>query len=102
MTDPELIGPVQGSTSVESGIQRDRVRPLPYDLLKEASKRLEIMSLVGAGLWVFGTVGDRIALLAMPHGNRIWHPGQTTDIIAATGVFASLALFIYVRKGDRD
>jgi eukaryotic-like serine/threonine-protein kinase len=102
MTDPELIGPVQGSTSDESGIQRDRVRPLPYDLLKEASRRLEIMSLVGAVLWVVGTVGDRIALLAMSHGNRIWLHGKTTDIIAATSVLASLALFFYIRKGDRD
>src|SRR6185436_16158772 len=102
MTDPELIGPVQGSTSVESGIQRDRVRPLPYDLLKEASRRLEIMSLVGAVLWVIGTVGDRIALLAMTHGNRIWLHGQTTDIIAATSVLASLALFFYIRRGDRS
>jgi len=102
MTDRELIGPVQGSTSVESGIQRDRVRPLPYDLLKEASRRLEIMSLVGAVLWVIGTVGDRIALLAMTHGNRIWLHGQTTDIIAATSVLASLALFFYIRRGDRD
>jgi serine/threonine-protein kinase len=60
------------------------------------------MSLVGAVLWVVGTVGDRIALLAMTHGNRIWLHGQTTDIIASTSVLASLALFFYIRKGDRD
>jgi hypothetical protein len=60
------------------------------------------MSLVGAVLWVIGTVGDRIALLAMTHGNRIWLHGQTTDIIAATSVLASLALFFYIRRGDRD
>ena len=102
MTDPQLIGPVDSSTSVEPGIPRDRVRPLPYDLLKEASRRLEIMALLAAMLWVFGTVGDRIALLALTHGNRIWLHGQTTDIIAAISVLASLALFFYIRKGDRD
>jgi eukaryotic-like serine/threonine-protein kinase len=60
------------------------------------------MSLLAAIQWVFGTVGDRIALLAMTHGNRIWLHGQATDIIAAISVLASLALFFYIRKGDRD
>ena len=102
MTDPQLIGPVRGSTSAEPGISRDRVRPLPYDLLKEASHRLEIMSLLAAVLWVLGTVGDRIALLAMTHGNRAWLHPQSTDIIAGISVAASLGLFFYIRSGDRD
>ena len=102
MTDPHLIGPVSGSTPAEAGISRDRGRALPYDLLKEASKRLEIMSLVAAALWVLGTVGDRLALLAMTHGDRKWLHGQATDVIAGISVFASLALFFYIRKGDRD
>ena len=102
MTDPHLIAPVSGSTPAEPGISRDRGRALPYDLLKEASKRLEIMSLVAAALWVLGTVGDRIALLAMAHGNQIWLHGQATDVIAGISVIASLALFFYIRKGDRD
>ena len=102
MTDYQLIGPVPGGTSAEPGIARDRVRSLPYDLLKEASKRLEIMSLLAALLWVLGTVGDRVALLAMSHGNRIWLHGQATDIIAAISVAASLGLFFYIRSGDRE
>jgi eukaryotic-like serine/threonine-protein kinase len=102
MTDPQLIVPVPGSSSAEPGISRDRVRPLPYDLLKEASRRLEIMSLLAAVLWVLGTVGDHLALLAMTHGNRIWLHGQATDVIAGTSVLASLALFFYIRKGDRE
>lgn len=102
MTNPHLIAPVDGSTPAEAGISRDRGRALPYDLLKEASKRLEIMSLLAAALWVLGTVGDRIALLAMTHGNRIWLHGQATDVIAGISVLASLALFFYIRRGDRD
>src|ERR1043166_595712 len=93
-----LIAPVPDSPGVVPGTSRRRPRPLPYDLLKEASRRLEIMSLLAAMLWVLGTVGDRIALLAMTHGNRIWLHGQTTDIIAAISVLASLALFFYIRK----
>src|SRR2546427_217339 len=100
MTDPQLIGPVAGSTPVEPGISRDRVRAIPYDLLQESSKRLEIMSLLAASLWVLGTLGDRIALLAM--GNPIWKQWQPTDVIAGTSVLVSLALFFYIHKGDRD
>src|SRR5882724_12985887 len=102
MTDPQLIGPVAGTTPADSGLSEERVRSLPYDLLKEASRRLKIMSLLAAALWVLGTVGDRIALLAMTHGNRIWLHGQATDVIAGISVLASLALFFYIPRGDRD
>jgi serine/threonine-protein kinase len=60
------------------------------------------MSLIGAVLWVLGTVGDRLALLTMTHGNRIWLHGQAIDVIAGISVLASLALFFYIRKGDRE
>lgn len=102
MPDTQFVGPIPDPTPVDSGPVPDRVRDLPYDLLKDASKRLEIMSLLAAVLWVLGVAGDRIALLSMSHGNRMWLHGQQTDIIAGTGVFASLALFFYIRKGDRD
>ena len=102
MTDPQLIGPGAGSTPADSEISQNRVSSLPYDLLKEASRRLEIMSLIAASLWVLGTIGDRIALLAMSHGDRTWLHPQATDVIAGVSVAVSLALFFYIRKGDRD
>lgn len=100
MTNSQLIGPVPGSTPAEAGTSRGHARSLPYDLLKEASRRLEIMSLLAAALWVLGTVGDRLALRAM--GNPIWSQWQTTDVIAGSSVLFSLALFFYIRTGDRD
>jgi hypothetical protein len=102
MTDPQLIDPGSSSTPADPDISRDRVRSLPYDLLKEASRRLEIMSLIAASLWVLGTIGDRIALLAMSHGDRTFLHPQATDVIAGISVLASLALFFYIRRGDRD
>ncbi len=102
MTDPQLIEPGTGSTPADPDISRDHVRALPYDLLKEASRRLEIMSLIAASLWVLGTIGDRIALLAMTHGDRTWLHPQATDLIAGVSVLVSLALFFYIRQGDRD
>jgi len=102
MTNSQLIGPAPESTPAESEVSRGRVRSLPYDLLKEASRRLEVMALLGAALWVLGTVGDRVALLVMSHGNPIWMRWQPTDVISITSVLVSLALFFYIRKGDRD
>jgi hypothetical protein len=102
MRDTQLVGPVAGATPADSGVSQDRVRSLPYDLLKEASRRLEIMSLVAASLWTLGTLGDRIALLAMTHGDRRWLHWQPTDAISGVSIVVSLALFFYIRRGDRD
>jgi serine/threonine-protein kinase len=102
MTDTQFVGPIPDSTTADDGLTRGRVRDIPYDLLKDASKRLEIMSLLAAVLWVLGVTGDRIALLFMTHGNRVWLHPQQTDIIAGTAIAASLALFFYIRNSDRD
>jgi len=102
MRDTQLVGPVAGATPADSGVSQDRVRSLPYDLLKEASRRLEIMSLVAASLWTLGTLGDRIALLAMTHGDRRWLHWQPTDVISGVSIVVSLALFFYIHRGDRD
>lgn len=58
------------------------------------------MALLAAVLWVLGTVGDRLAMRAMR--NPLWNQWNPTDVIALIFVFASLALFFYIRKGDRD
>src|SRR5205085_11744595 len=102
MTDPHLIAPMAGTTPADSQISEERISSLPYDLLKEASRRLKILSLIAAALWILGTVADRIALLAMTHGNPIWLQWQATDVIAILSVAASLALYFYIQKGDRD
>jgi eukaryotic-like serine/threonine-protein kinase len=102
MPSSQLIGPVPESTPAGAGISPARSRPLPYDLLKDASKRLEIMALLAAALWTLGTLGDRIALLAMNHGDPIWLRWQPPDAISVGSVVLSLGLFFYIRKGDRD
>lgn len=100
MTDPQFIGPLDGHTPAEPGVSQGRVRSLPYDLLKEASRRLEIMCILAVALWTVGTALDRFALVTM--GGQMWRHWQATDAIAAVCVFASLALFFYIRRGDRD
>jgi len=100
MTNSHLIGPVPDSTP--AGLSGRSRRALPYDVLKDASKRLEIMALLAAALWILGTIGDRIALVAMNHGDMSWLRWQAPDVISVSSVVISLALFFYIRLGDRD
>ena len=59
---PKFIPPPIDATPAEAAVARGRPRPLPDDFLREASARLGIMSLVGAGLWVVETVLGRLAM----------------------------------------
>ncbi len=101
MPNPHLIAPVPSSTTGEAGLLRGHSRALPDDLLKEASRRLGIMSLLATVLWVIATVLDHLVLRAMSHGDPRWTRFQTTDAIAGVCALASLALFFYLRRDDR-
>ena len=101
MTNSHLIGPVPESTPAGMGSSRPGGRSLPFDLLKDAKKRLEIMSLLAAALWILGTLGDRFALLAMTR-DRTWLHWQPTDVITISGVVISVGIYLYLRKGERD
>ncbi len=101
MPNPRLIGPTR-STPPDLAVLRADPRALPDDLLREASRRLGIMSLIGAVLWVVGTVLDHLAVRAMSHGDPRWLDFRTPDTIAVLSVVASLSLFFYTRKADRN
>jgi len=61
------------------------------------------MSLLGAILWVLGTVFYHLALRALaPPGNTSWIQLSPTDTIAAASAIVSVALFLYTRKTNRD
>ena len=98
MPKPQVIGPVPLITPSARG-QR---RALPDDLLREASRRLGIIALLGAGLWAIGTIMDHFADWAMSHWDPRWLDLHTPDAIAGATVLVSLALFFYARKNDRD
>ncbi|PYS20102.1 MAG: serine/threonine protein kinase [Acidobacteria bacterium] len=102
MPNPHFVGPVPASTPAESGISRGNVRALPYDLLREAARRLGIMSLLAAALWVLTTVLDHLAIRATSPGDPRWMQPLTSDAIAGASTLVSLALFSYTRKDNRD
>ena len=77
-------------------------RDLPPDLLRDASRRLAIVSLVAAGLWAAGFTLGHLALWATnPLDPHSWELGAP-DAMAAGSIVASLVLFAYVRGRDRD
>ena len=99
--DPHLIGPIARPTP-SKGTSTRSPRPLPDDLLRDASLRLGVMSLVSAGLWTFATLLGHLALRSMTHGDSQWLQVDVPDAIAASSVAASLLLYFYTRKPDHD
>jgi tRNA A-37 threonylcarbamoyl transferase component Bud32 len=71
---------------------------LPDDVLRQASRRLGIMSFLIALLWTLGWALDRLAVRALLHGDPEWYRTGPTDAFSAGGVALSLALFLYSRK----
>ena len=102
MSDPHLIGPGAVSTPADIRKQRGRTRELPKDLLREASLRLGIMSLLGAVLWVVGvTLGHLAARSLYPDSSR-WRELDITDGIGLVSVIVSLGLYAFIHRRDRD
>ncbi|PYO45988.1 MAG: serine/threonine protein kinase [Gemmatimonadetes bacterium] len=102
MTDPHLIGPPPVSTPTELRLRRRGARELPDDLLKAASVRLGIMSLLAAALWVVAVAFGHIAAHAIYPDSSRWMQFDITDGIAAASVIVSLALFAYTRRSKRS
>jgi eukaryotic-like serine/threonine-protein kinase len=83
-------------------VSQDPHRPLPEDLLRDASRRLGIMALIAAVLWVLGTIFGRIAWGALHPEAQIWRQLSGNDVIAITAAGISVALFLYTQRRDRD
>jgi serine/threonine protein kinase len=73
----------------------DTPSALPTDLLSEQVERLVLFSAVGAGLWTFGIVLDRLVIPQLPGGvpYPVWKP----NLIEGLGVAVSIAMFLYAR-----
>jgi eukaryotic-like serine/threonine-protein kinase len=100
--DPPLIGPVAGSTPARPGGRRARRRPLPADLLRDASRRLGVVSLVAGALWAVATALWHVAFHALSHDEVRWLGLGVPDLIAAVCVLASVLLYFYTRRSDGD
>src|SRR4051812_44733277 len=99
MRNTQLIGLPARDTPAELKSSAGRPRPIPSDLLRQASRRLQIMALVGAGLWTFGVGLGHLAFHSIDPQDPRWARINATDLIAAGSVALSLSLFFYLRTG---
>jgi len=98
MPTTDLIGP-QPQVTPTGETSRKR-RTLPPDLLREASHRVSVMSLLGGALWVIGVGADHLAMRGL--GVPGWARPDVDDVIGLAVIFLSLMLYLYSRKKDRD
>src|SRR4051812_11482222 len=101
MSFAKLIGPSPAVTPPGALNSAGR-REIPDDLLREASLRLGIMSLLGAVLWTVATAAGHIADGALRNSHYQWAKFELTDAIAVFMVSVSLALFAYTRRSQRS
>ncbi len=100
MPTPKLIGHLTRDSSELKSVS-GRVRRLPDDLLRQASRRVEIMTLVAAGLWILAPALGHLAVYLTSPGDPRWAQWNIVDSIAASCVAISLALYLYLRTGER-
>ena len=72
-------------------------RRLPDDLVRQASRRLEVMALLGVVLWTFCAIVYHLVDMRNA-GNPDWMSVVSTDAFAVGGAAMSLALFFYLRR----
>ena len=103
MPERRLIDRVSRETPAElraSG--RRRARPLPEDLLRQASQRLQIMALVGSALWIVGTVLGHVAYHSSHPDDPSWSTVQVPDLVAVASATLGLALLAWLRLRPPD
>ena len=101
MTSPKLICHPVGDTTESWGFLGLR-RRLPEDLLRQASRRLQILALVTGALWIVGSVLWHLALYSSHPEDPLATSFSFPDAIAASAAVVSLALYAFLRKHDRS
>jgi len=99
MSQPRLIGPEKGTTPGDLRSSRGYRRRLPDDLLENASRRLAVISMTSAILWVVGTL---LFHWATAQSDPEWRSWQSSDGIVVAGTAVSLAMFVYARRSQRE
>jgi len=95
-----LIGRQPQETPADQRSRPGRARRFPPDLLKQASRRLEIVALVAVALWLSASVLGHVALGFMDHGPN-WAMPVPPDGVALGAVAVSLALYFYLHRAPR-
>jgi hypothetical protein len=98
---PHWVGHLAGTTPQSHRGLSAHHRALPEDLLRDASRRLGILALLAAILWIVGSVLIHVAFHLM-YDDASWLSFQFPDAIAVASSLVSLALFFYARRSKRS
>jgi eukaryotic-like serine/threonine-protein kinase len=103
MPAPKLIRRLTRETSaLEPRTTPGRTRPLAEDLLRQATRRVEVMALVAGVLWTVAPVLSHLALYLTNPNDPHLAIFSRVNFIAAGCVAVSLAMYAYLRTGRRD
>ncbi|MBA3445582.1 MAG: serine/threonine protein kinase [Gemmatimonadales bacterium] len=102
MTQAKLICQRPKETPADSKSAPKQPRRLPADLLRQVSRRLQIIALIGAGLWFLAPALAHFAFHALNPDDPRWTELQASDVIAAASIAVSLALYFFLRKSGRN
>jgi eukaryotic-like serine/threonine-protein kinase len=97
---PQLIRHASETTPI-GRVSRGHQRPLPDDLLRDASRRLGIMACLGGVLWITGVILKHVAFRAL-FPERGWTGLGGSDAIGAIGAALSFATYSYTRRSTRS
>jgi eukaryotic-like serine/threonine-protein kinase len=102
MSVSRVIGRLSSETPADLQTAPGKPRRLPDDLLRQAIRRLQILSLLAAALWFLGPTLGHLAL----HFASPGEPGSTSfgviDGVASVGFVTSIALYIMLRYTRRS
>ena len=102
MPTPKLIGRLTREFPSEPRTVSGRGRALPEDLLRQATRRVEIMTLVAAVLWILAPILSHLALYLTDPTDPQLAVLTRVNLIAAGCVVLSLAMYAYLRSGRHE
>ena len=88
--------------STPARLERRQLHALPRDLQREASGRLRMTAMLLAGLWLAAAATRHLVLILLGTSPGGMSRLGVIDWMAGMIILASLALFVYLKKPDRD
>src|SRR5689334_8320011 len=102
MSMSRVIGRLSSETPADLQTAPGRPRRLPDDLLRQATRRLQILSLLASALWFLGPTLGHLALHFASPGDPRSNSFGFIDAVATVGFVTSIALYIMLRYTPRS
>jgi serine/threonine protein kinase len=100
MTDHVMIRREETTPETLTSAPARSARAIPEDLLREASKRLALICLIGAALWIVATVLWHLTWEPLHPGMK-WPGIKGPEWLAYAAGLASFGLWYFIRRSDR-